>query len=880
MPNFNFTKCATIFICCLGLSAISTTTISAQRIYALSGNNLAWFDATSPGGGGMVAAISGIAAGQVLSGIDYRPQTGELYGIGYNSATGEARLYTINTASGAATPIGAAAITVAANMGDITFDFNPTVDRIRFMGSNNQNYRLHPVTGAIAATDGNLAFAAADVNAVQDPEIGTGAYSNSFIASTATVLYNYDTKLNIFTTQNPPNNGTQNTIGASGIAVNPADPSADLDIFFNSVTGTNTAFLAANIGGSTNDNLYSVDLSTGQTTLLGSTGMALRDIAVQITRVVPNLVGDLLYGLTSNNWLVSFDAMNPNVIRTSAPITGVATGQVLSGMDFRPATGELYALGYNSATGEARLYTINYSTAVATAVGTAPIALPANLGKIGLDFNPTVDRIRVTTSSNANYRLHPTTGAIAATDLNLNFAAGDVNFGKNPSIGAVAYTNSFAGATTTTLYNYDDSLNVLTTQAPPNDGKLNTVGASGIVVNLADPTTDLDVFYDKIAAANRAYLVANVGTSGFDNLYTLNLTTGAATSVGKIGSGSAISDVSAFISPRVAVVCPANQTLVPPVGSATVVANYILPVGASGCLTGLNAPIKTSGLASGSAFPGGVNTVCYSASDNCGNTGSCCFTVTVSEVPCDVKTIGCLKFEMLSVRPNTKGDKIMRVRVTNNCTSALSYVAFQVQNGTTAVSPADGSTFSAASGNKYLVRSPNFSPFYSIRFKTTGAGIKSGGNDIFEYTLPKVTGLNNFHVVARTDDGNYFEWYLNIYKCSPNLKPAGDGDDTQFEIFETEQIATARTSKNDWNLYPNPSSGKFLVDLSSFGGSRAELAVYDVSGQLMARQLIENVSEEEYDFSEITQSWANGIYFVEILAANGERKMMRWTLQR
>lgn len=79
------------------------------------------------------------------------------------------------------------------------------------------------------------------------------------------------------------------------------------------------------------------------------------------------------------------------------------------------------------------MYTLNLTTGAATAVGAAPITLATNLGKIGFDFNPTVDRIRVTGSNNANYRLHPVTGVIAATDMNLAFAVTDVNAGGRHS---------------------------------------------------------------------------------------------------------------------------------------------------------------------------------------------------------------------------------------------------------------------------------------------------------------------------------------------------------------------------------------------------------------------------------------------------------------
>jgi hypothetical protein len=864
---------------CAAIFLFSNQQISAQKIFALSGGNLVSMEATAPAATTVIGAISGISAGQTLSGIDFRPQTGELYGIGYNASTGEARIYTINLMTAAATAIGAAAITVAPNMGEISFDFNPTVDRIRFMGSNKSNYRLHPVTGALAATDGNLAFAATDANAAASPNIGTGAYMNSYIASTATTLFNYDKSLNVLTTQIPPNNGTQNTVGASGITVDLAAGSVAMDVYFNTTTGTNQFFLAANTSGTVNDDLFSVNNSTGATTLIGTTGMPLSDIAVQIVRNIPALTGDLAYALTSNNWLVSFDAANPGTVRTSVSVTGVAMGQVLVGLDFRPATGELFGLGYNATNGESRLYTIKTNTAVATAVGAATFTLATNLGKIGFDFNPLVDRIRVTSSSNQNYRLNPNTGGIAATDLMLNFVATDVNFGKNPSVGASAYLNSFAGTAATTLFNYDDSLNILMTQMPPNDGKLNTIGGSGIVVNLADPTSDLDIFYDKTTSMNRPYLLANVGMSNFDNIYSLNTATGAATSVGRVGNGSALVDLAIFNAPRVSITCPANSTVDAPAGSGGMAVTFVAPTAISGCNDGLNgAPVQISGPASGSVFPGGVNMVCFSATDKCGNSNSCCFSVTVNETPCDTKIAGCIKLEMLSVKFDSKNNKIMRVRVTNNCTSPMVYAAFAVQNGTNAVSPINNFIFTANSGNKYTVRNPNYSPFISIKFSSNATGIVSGQSDIFEYVLPKLTSIQYHKVVVKTFDGVFNEAYLSINNCPTSL--AGDQNESFTNDDLTNQLVKINDQNTNWAIFPNPSSGQFMADFSAFAGNSVEVSVFNLSGKLMGKRTFAEASDDLVDCSDMVENWQNGFYFVEIRTNDGQRQTAKWLLQR
>ena len=70
--------------------------LNSQTIFALSGNNLISFNATTPGTLTGNIAVSGIAAGQTLEGLDFRPNTGQLYALGYNPTNGQARLYTLN----------------------------------------------------------------------------------------------------------------------------------------------------------------------------------------------------------------------------------------------------------------------------------------------------------------------------------------------------------------------------------------------------------------------------------------------------------------------------------------------------------------------------------------------------------------------------------------------------------------------------------------------------------------------------------------------------------------------------------------------------------------------------------------------------------------
>lgn len=229
-----------------------------------------------------------------------------------------------------------------------------------------------------------------------------------------------------------------------------------------------------------------------------------------------------VYGVTTDNFLVSFEGNNSTALTSKMNFTGLSQPhELILGLDFRPATGELYALGSSN-----RLYTINTTTGAATAVG-GPFASPLNGVEFGFDFNPTVDRIRLTSDNGQNLRLNPNTGAIAATDANLAFAAGDPNFGSKPNVVGSAYTNNFAGAGSTTLYDIDSNLNALLIQAPPNDGKLSFVGNLGYNISSL-------VGFD-IIGADTAYAAFTLEGDFRSAFYTINLATGAATQLGAIG---------------------------------------------------------------------------------------------------------------------------------------------------------------------------------------------------------------------------------------------------------------------------------------------------------------------------------------------------------
>ena len=138
-------------------------------------------------------------------------------------------------------------------------------------------------------------------------------------------------------------------------------------------------------------------------------------------REVPAAAFALGIGANANN-LFRFDTATPQTLTATTAITGLAASDVLVGTDFRPSTGQFFGVAANVGANTVRVYTINPTSGVATAVGTAQnVATITGATKFGVDFNPVADRIRVTTdlasdgaaagSNTNNFRLNPITGA-------------------------------------------------------------------------------------------------------------------------------------------------------------------------------------------------------------------------------------------------------------------------------------------------------------------------------------------------------------------------------------------------------------------------------------------------------------------------------------
>ncbi|MBL8059473.1 MAG: DUF4394 domain-containing protein [Chthonomonas sp.] len=246
-------------------------------------------------------------------------------------------------------------------------------------------------------------------------------------------------------------------------------------------------------------------------------------IAVVVEGMSASAPAVTIYGISTRNELVSFDSSSPNNLMQATFVTGLSANEGLLGIDFRPNGGQLYALGSFG-----RLYTLNTTTGAATFVSSLfnqangqPILLSGS--EFGVDFNPVPDRLRITSNLGQNLRVNVSTGSTTVDGM-LNQPNGA------PYIVASAYTNSIAGATSTTLYNIDSLSNMLTIQNPPNNGTQVNVGMLG-----ADVTALAGMDILTVGSTNTAYAALQIAGTPGSRLATINLATGAASFVGSIG---------------------------------------------------------------------------------------------------------------------------------------------------------------------------------------------------------------------------------------------------------------------------------------------------------------------------------------------------------
>ena len=490
------------------------------------------FNRAAPGKLCTSAAISGLAGGEQVLGIDVRPADGALYALGSG-----ANLYTVDVASGQASlkskliadPLDTTDPFAGLYGSEFAVAFNPVPDRLRVISDQGQNLRIEVNSGA-TLTDSMLSGGASSATAA--------AYTNAFAGAKSTTLFALDTSADALVRvggdpasggacgpnvdAGNPNCGVVTAIGSLGLGDVSDVNGFDID------PRSGLALAVLSVAGASTSTLYSLDLTTGAAALPSGVangtiggGERLRGLTLAAN---PSLTAT---ALTGDGRLLVFAPNMPSLPSLDIAVSGLQSGEMLFGLDGRPADGKLYALGSSST-----LYTIDRSSAVATAL--APLAAASGDDNpfvsldpcdYGVDFNPVADLLRAVSAEGVNLRIVPS--ARMANAVGDTFTDTFLNPGT-PNVVAAGYTNNFAGSTSTTLYVLDTVSDALLTQGglngmpSPNTGTLTQIGYLGV-------DASGNAGFDIVGGHNGLALAALQVGSARSALYSVQLATGAAT---------------------------------------------------------------------------------------------------------------------------------------------------------------------------------------------------------------------------------------------------------------------------------------------------------------------------------------------------------------
>lgn len=232
--------------------------------------------------------------------------------------------------------------------------------------------------------------------------------------------------------------------------------------------------------------------------------------------LLPAATAAALFGVTTDNKLVSFDTAAPATFLSSVNITGLfdadgvspnTNGSILN-LTYHPGQDRFYGLDNN-----ANFYQISLGgVATLVSAGFTPAGFSA-----GFAYDPFSGRFVYAGDNAENFSL--TTGGTVSTNASFTYAGGGT-----PSIFALGIDPDFSTAWTLDFLN--NSLAVSTDPLFPTNSELNPVGPLGVdVTSLGGLVVNWD-----------GALYASLSTDALSSsLYSINTATGQATSLGSFG---------------------------------------------------------------------------------------------------------------------------------------------------------------------------------------------------------------------------------------------------------------------------------------------------------------------------------------------------------
>lgn len=500
-------------------------------------------------------------------------------------------------------------------------------------------------------------------------------------------------------------------------------------------------------------------------------------------------------------------------------------------------------------------------------VGAAPVIVcPANI---------TVSNTTNTCGAAVTYT--PTVAGIPAPDLTYSFSGATTGNGNGSGSGStfnvgttiviITATNSCGSTNCSfTVTVNDTQVPTITCPAPLTVSCTSAVPAA----NTASVTAT-----DNCPGVTVTHVGDVISNQTCPGRYTITRTYRATDAAGNTATCTQIITVNDQTAP--VVTCPSNITATTAPSSCTAVVNFNVTAtdNCSGTVTVVSTP------ASGSAFPVGVTTVTSTATDACGNTSTCTFTVTVTDAQASVITAQPVN-DTVCVGENA--------RFTVTATNAVSY-QWQVNNGS-GFTNIPGATLAALNVNNATLNMHNYQyrviiqgPCSSVTSNV--ALLKVNELPTISITASPLTSLlpnqtTTLYAAFNHTPGS-FAWYQNNnpYQVTtvPLLPDLTVDNLGSYYVIYTDNNGCSATSNTiaiqanpdfQFWVYPVPNDGRFTVRL--YSGTLAvkrTLRVWNSAGALVFRkEFTMNSSYERMDVD--INKYSAGVYLLDLIDASGK----------
>jgi hypothetical protein len=508
---------------------------AAETAYAVTASNaLIRFETGTPGAVTTIGPITGLQPAEQIAAMDFRPANARLYAVGSSN-----RLYFIDPATGAATAVNSNPLSVIL-AGGVSMDFDPVQDRIRIVTSTNQNLLVDPDTAALTTqTPITTSSGTVAVTAI--------AYTNNFDGADRSTLLGIDSINDRFVVIGgvEPTDGGASQAGGTAAPFSNAlgvdtDTLSGLDVIANAGIG----YFTIGAAGDPQSTLYRFVTGNPSVTptIVGPVGAGERVRALAVFSQAVTLWGIREGHLISFLSTVVKSAGAP--LFSNTPLLGLNAEESVRCIDVRPANSLLYGI-----TNQNRLLTIDTGTGQVSAVGM--VGSLAGLPD-ACDFDPVADRLRVITDSEQNIVINPAD------------ATAVVQTSPTRIISALGYTNSIAGAATTTLYGIEDAIRTLVTFADPPTGVATSIGVPSL------PHTFLPQPMDISPLDNTAFVstMPSAAARNYSEISVIDLQTGDVFTQSQIVTG--VINALAVASAGAFALSVSNYTVLENAGSALV----------------------------------------------------------------------------------------------------------------------------------------------------------------------------------------------------------------------------------------------------------------------------------------------------------------------